>query len=172
MEFFPRSFLLALTLSGILCSAVSADPVEFGSDILGRVPAPTVQQVSNFLQHFVDSSKQPDEHLALYKDVVDYFGRGEVSKTEILRDMKRYRKQWPLREYRVSRIDFILPDPQSDSVYVRYEVIFSVTNPAKARRITGRGAYGAVISDIDGTPQIAAIYESVIARKRSSNAKH
>lgn len=155
-------------LTACLATTVHADPVQINSDTLELVPPEAVAQVSEFLERFVDSSKPPNEQIALYMDTVDYYDRGKVSKSSILRDMKRYRQQWPSRHYRVSRIDLIYPDPDSDSVYVRYEVNFTVANPAKAKRISGRGMYGAVIADIDGTPKISAIQESVLTRKRSS----
>lgn len=170
MKSLGRYCVTAMLLSGIFLCAARADPVAIDSDTLKGVPRTTVEQVTNFLERFIDSSRQPEEQLSLYTDDVFYFDRGQVSKAEILHDMKRYRRQWPSRNYRVSRIELIYPDPQSDSVYVRYEIEFTVFNPSNAKRIKGRGVYGAVIDDIDGTPQVASIQESVFARKRSSEA--
>lgn len=158
-------------LSGILFCTARAGEIEIDGDTLKGVPHVTVEQVIKFLERFIDSTRQPAEQLGLYTDDVDYFGRGQVSKAEILHDMKRYRRQWPSRNYRISRIELIYPDPQSDSVYVRYEIAFTVSNPANAKRISGRGSYSAVIDDIDGTPQIASIQESVFARRRSGQTE-
>lgn len=163
-----QHILSASLLTACLATTVRADPIPVNSDTLELVSAEAIAQVSAFLARFVDSSKPPDAQVALYMDTVDYYDRGKVSKSSILRDMKRYRQQWPSRHYQVSRIDLIYPDPDSDNVYVRYEVYFTVANPAKVKRIIGRGMYGAVIADIDGTPKILAIQESVLTRKRSS----
>lgn len=165
-----RTFFAAAALLGALWSGAHARSLEINPDSVERVPAITISRVSQFLERFIDSSRRAEEQIDLYTDDVDYFGRGQVSKAEILRDMKRYRRQWPSRDYRISRIDLIYPDPKSDSVYVRYELEFTVANSANAKRISGRGLYGAVIEDIGGTPQIASIQESVFARRRSQDA--
>lgn len=169
---YAGSFLSTLTLLGVLCVGAQAQPadIDINSDVLSRVPPETVARISTFLKRFVAPDKSPQEQLSMFANQVEYYDRGIVGKEEIMRDMQRYRRQWPLREYRVSQIDLIFADPQSDRVYVRYEVEFNVANPAKARRISGRGMYGAVIADIDGRPHVAAIQESVIARKRGKNA--
>lgn len=162
-----RSLLAPLVLLAAFFSTAYADSIDIDSETLERVPRTTIEQVTVFLERFIDSSRQAEEQLRLYTDDVDYFGRGQVSKAEILHDMKRYRRQWPSRNYRISKIELIYPDPQSDSVYVRYEIEFTVSNSSNAKRISGRGLYSAVIDDIDGTPQVASIHESVFARKRS-----
>lgn len=171
MRAYARSLLSALTLFGAFCFGAQAEPagVDIDSDVLNSVPPETVARVSAFLKRFVAPDKSPSEQLSMFADSVEYYDRGIVGKEEIRRDMERYRRQWPLREYRVSQIDLIFADPQSDRVYVRYEVEFTVANPARARTISGRGMYGAVIADIDGSPHVASIQESVIARKRSTN---
>lgn len=170
MPVFARSFVATAALLSALLSAGHARSLDINPDSTERVPSSTIRQVSQFLERFIDSGRRAEEQIDLYTDDVDYFGRGQVSKAEILRDMKRYRRQWPSRDYRIAHIDLIYPDPDSDSVYVRYELEFTVSNPANAKRISGRGLYGAVIDDIDGTPQIASIQESVFARKRSEDA--
>lgn len=173
MRALARSIVSASTLLGAFCCSARAEPagIDIDSDVLNSVSAETVARVGTFLERFVAPDKSPDEQLAMFAERVDYYDRGIVHKEEIMRDMQRYRRQWPLREYRVSQIDLIFPDPQSDRVYVRYEVEFKVANPVKDKRISGRGMYGAVIGDIDGTPYVAAIQESVIARKRGGNAE-
>ena len=167
-----RSILSASILLGAVRCIAQAEPadIHINSDVLDSVPSETVARVGTFLERFVAPDKSPEEQLAMFADKVDYYDRGMVDKKEIMRDMQRYRRQWPLREYRVSHIDLIFPDPQSDRVYVRYEVDFKVANPMRAKRISGRGMYGAVIADIDGTPYVAAIQESVIDRKRGGSA--
>lgn len=168
MRAHARSFLSALTLLAACSFGAQAAPVDIDiySDVLNSVPPETVARVSTFLKRFVAPDKSPEEQLSMFADNVEYYDRGIVGKEEIMRDMQRYRRQWPQREYRVSEIDLIFADPQSDRVYVRYEVEFKVANPGKARRISGRGMYGAVIADIDGKPHVASIREGVIARTR------
>lgn len=169
MTAFAQPLVAIAALLGALLGAGHARSLDINPDTLERVPPSTIRQVSQFLERFIDSDRRAEEQLDLYTDDVDYFGRGQVSKADILRDMKRYRRQWPSREYRISLIDLIYPDSKSDSVYVRYELEFTVANPANAKRISGRGLYAAVIDDISGSPQIASIQESVFARRRSQD---
>lgn len=171
MPAFSRSFAATVALLVVLLSAGHVRSLDINPDSVERVEPSTIRQVIQFLERFVDSGRRAEEQIDLYTDDVDYFGRGQVSKAEILADMKRYRRQWPSREYRISHIDLIYPDSKSDSVYVRYELEFTVANPGNAKRISGRGLYGAVIDNIGGTPQIASIQESVFARKRSQDAE-
>jgi hypothetical protein len=120
-------------------------------------------KIRRFLDRFVDAGKTPQEQLAFFADDVQYYDQGMIGKPAILRDVHRYVRHWPQRNYRVAKIDYINPDPDSDSVFVSYTIDFMVAN--RTRTIAGKARYGALISSLGNSPKIAAIQEKVTERK-------
>jgi hypothetical protein len=63
-------------------------------------------------------------------------------------------------------IDYIKRDPApgTDRVFVSYRIEFEVAN--SARTIAGVASYGAAIVNLSGSPQVEAISEKIVERKR------
>lgn len=121
------------------------------------------KKIRTFLDKFVDADKAPLEQVAFFTDDVQYYDQGMIGKPAILRDVDRYVRHWPHRNYRIAEIDYINPDPDSDTIFVSYTIDFMVAN--RSRAITGKARYGALISNLDNSPKIAAIQEKVTERK-------
>lgn len=117
-------------------------------------------QVRLFLEHFIDSQKTPEQQAALFTSDVEYYGRTEVSSTEIIQDIKYFTRRWPTRFYRLTSIHYITPDPASDRVFVSYEINYRVANANKAA--SGKAHYGAVIANLNSSPKIEWIKEKII----------
>lgn len=159
--------VLVLTSPGRAAAPAVSTEVDAGQ--VDKVPKPSLElvgQVTGFLKFFVDPDKTAEEQIALFADDAEYFDRGMASKEAMLNDARRYRRQWPSRQYRIARIDLIFPDPSPNSnlLYVRFEVDFRVAN--SRRWVAGRGLYGAVIVDIATAPRIVSITESVLSRRK------
>lgn len=122
----------------------------------------TMMQVRNFLDDFVDADKTPEQQTAFFAEQVEYYERGIVGKTVILRDVERFVRHWPVRNYRVAEIDYIRRDANSDRVFVSYTIEFDVANRSKS--ISGRANYGALITGLGDTPKIESIKERVTRR--------
>jgi hypothetical protein len=121
-----------------------------------------MMRIRTFLDGFVDPGKTPEQQTAFFADQVEYYDRGIVGKSVILRDVERFVRHWPVRNYRVVEIDYIRRDPDSDRIYVSYTIEFAVANRSKS--IRGRANYGALIGGLDDTPKIESIKEKVTRR--------
>lgn len=119
----------------------------------------TRAKISDFLQYFIDADKTAAEQAALFTEDAEYYDHGQVSKREIARDVERYSRRWPYREYRLAKIHYITPDPDSDRAFVSYEIDYKVGNATKSA--AGKAYYGAVIANLDTMPQIEWIKERV-----------
>lgn len=131
------------------------------------VTADTERKVRDFLEHFVDPAKTPEEQAVLFTERAEYYEHGYVDRDDIVRDVERYVKHWPKRRYEVAAIDFMSADPNSDRIFVSYTIDFEVARGE--RRVAGRASYGAVIKDIAGEPKVESIKEKVHPRSSGSN---
>ena len=149
-----------------IAQAESEDEEEIPSGGM-PVPAETEHKVRAFLDRFVDAHKTPEEKAALFTPRAEYYGHGYVDRDDIERDVKRYVRQWPLRHYEVTSVDYISADTESDRIFVSYTVDFEVVQPS--RSVRGKASYGAVITGIDSNPLVESIKEKVQARSSGSN---
>lgn len=140
-----------------------ANPVSVDISSRESIPASTVEQVNRFLAYFVEADKPAGEQAALYVNNPSYFDLDGASKTEMIKDMERYRRHWPDRKYRLTDIEYIKLDPDSDRIFVSYAVDFEVANAA--RQVNGTARYGSTILHLDGIPKMETITEKVISRK-------
>jgi hypothetical protein len=162
----PYDALASMHSSAHVVQVQATEPVS--SPQGGRpVTVAMENKVRAFLDRFVDADKTPAEQVALFADQVDYYEQGIVGKQEILRDVDRYIRHWPQRRYEVAEISYMSADPESDRVFVSYTIEFDVAR--KARSISGKASYGAVIADLDGEPKVESIKEKVTARRYASN---
>jgi hypothetical protein len=145
----------------VISLPAAAGPVRLAD---GSVSQDTVDQVRRFLEKFIDANKTAAEYADFFADGAEFYDRGVVGKTEIVRDVERYTRRWPWRFYRLTDIEYITPDPASNRVFVSYEIEFEVANPSKT--VAGRAHYGAVIADPEGAPRIEWIKERVAGSKR------
>jgi len=127
----------------------------------------TQKKVREFLEHFVDPEKTPQEQADLFTERAEYYEHGYVNRKDIVRDVERYVRHWPKRQYVVADIDFMSADPHSDRIFVSYTIDFEVERGTK--RVRGKASYGAVITDIGGEPKVESIKEKVHARRSGSN---
>lgn len=149
-----KNLLAVLFLSPFLCSPSIAQ-----EQTLEAVSQETVLRVNRFIQHFIDANKTAAEQVSLFSEDVEYYDHGGVSRAHIMRDIERYAGRWPKREYVLSGIHYIKPDPASDRVFVSYEIAYTVANPEKM--VSGKAIYGAVITDLDHAPRVEWIKEKV-----------
>jgi len=156
-------------LSPVLASA--SDMIAFGAeDALMKTETPngkpvsaaTEKKIRMFLDRFVDANKSPAEMAALFADDAQYYDRGVVGKNEIVREVARYNKHWPYRQFRVTEISYMNADPESNGVFVAYTIDFEVANSMRA--ISGKAHYAALIEDPEGAPKMKAIRERVTHR--------
>lgn len=127
-----------------------------------RVSAETEQKVRLFLHRFLDPAKTPQQQVSLFSDSADYYGRGAIGKTAMLRDVEHHVRQWPYRSYRLADISYLSADPLLDRVFVDYTVDFKLANAS--RTVAGTASYGAVIADLDSEPKIVSIEEKIDSR--------
>lgn len=118
-----------------------------------------VERVASFIKEFIDPAKSPQEQAALFTDNAEYYDQGSVGGKAIVRDAERYARRWPFRDYRLSAIHYIKPDPESDRIFVSYEITYKVANSSKT--VKGKAYYGAVIDDLMQAPKIEWIKEQV-----------
>lgn len=157
----------ASAVLGLLAAAAFAQPAL----PVSAAPAPPEvleRTVALFLQQFISPDKTPEAQAEFFADGVDYYEFGPTAKPEIVRDVRHYTRRWPMRSYRLARIDYITPDPASDSVFVSYVLDYEVSGPN--RRARGQANYGAVIADLHSSPKIEWIRERV-AGKRHAEAE-
>jgi hypothetical protein len=152
---------LFLLITAILFSlrAEAVTSVEDAASGIPTVTQITANRIWVFLEKFIDSNKSAAEYADFFADGAEYYDHGIVPKAEIVRDVERYTRRWPWRFYRLTKIDYITPDPSSDRVFVSYEIEFEVANASKT--VAGKADYGAVIADPDGAPRIEWIKERV-----------
>jgi hypothetical protein len=159
--------------SAVLClfaTAALAQPIRPAHPVSAAAVPPDVLEsnVASFLQQFIDPGKTPEAQAEFFADGVDYYEFGPTARSEIVRDVRHYSRRWPMRSYRLARIDYITPDPASDSVFVSYVLEYEVSGPNRHAR--GQANYGAVIADLHSAPKIEWIRERV-AGKRYAEAE-
>ena len=58
-----------------------------------------------FLRAWVESARYPSDELMFYDDHVNYFQYSNVDRNFIEKDRVNYRNRWPIREYRLRKIE-------------------------------------------------------------------
>ena len=174
--FFPAIFLYSANAEAFGPYVIEARPSELAQGETNQnqltqqdeqeIAPIEVKKVRAFLDRFVDADKTPEAQTAFFADQVEYYNQGIVDKSTIFRDVQRFVRYWPHREYRVTEINYINSDPDSNRIFVSYTIEFEVAN--KSRTIHGRANYGALINALDDSPKIESIKEKVVQRKSSS----
>ncbi|WP_151636690.1 hypothetical protein [Noviherbaspirillum aerium] len=159
----PASVAVLLGLSAAAAFAQPVSPVS--SAALAAPPAALEQTVALFLQQFISPDKSPEAQAEFFADGVDYYEFGPTARSEIVRDVRHYSRRWPVRNYRLARIEYITPDPASDSVFVSYVLEYEVSGPQRSAR--GQANYGAVIADLHSEPKIEWIRERVVGKRNA-----
>ena len=152
--FFPALALAALLAAGFHAGA--AEPEVS--------PAALEERVRGFLEAFIDPTQAPEEQARFFAEGADYYRFGPSSRREIIADIRRHVRRWPVRSYRLQDIEYVTHDPATDDVFVSYVVEFDVAN--RKSKAHGRATYGAVITDIHSDPQIGAIMERIAGSGR------
>lgn len=164
---FPASAVAVLILGAAAASASAsafAQPVSPMS-AAAVPPAALEQAVETFLQQFISPDKSPEAQAEFFADGVDYYEFGPTTRNEIVRDVRHYSRRWPMRNYRLARIDYITPDPASDSVFVSYVLEYEVSSSQRHAR--GQANYGAVIANLHSEPKIEWIRERVVGKRQA-----
>ena len=68
-----------------------------------------------------------EAEMSFYADRVNYFDHGNVTREFIERDVRRYYKRWPQRDYEL--LDFKLTKAAGNDVEVKFRIGFRVKNP-------------------------------------------
>ncbi len=151
---FLRSGFMFLLLG---CSIPALAQQEADPD--RAVDAHLLKRVSAFLEHFIDPLKTAPQQAALFTDDAQYYERGRVGDVAIIRDIEYFARRWPQRDYRLTAIHYITPDPASNRVFVSYEISYHVANRSKAA--SGKAQYGAVLVDPVTSPKVEWIKETI-----------
>lgn len=155
----PR-FVVIKHAVAIFCTALPwSSSLSAQNQMPEAIHQKTVSQINRFIEHFIDANKTAAEQAALFTEDVEYYDHGAVSRTHIMRDIERYARRWPEREYILSGIHYIRADPDSDRVFVSYEIAYTVAN--REKKVSGKAIYGAVITDLEHVPRVEWIKEKV-----------
>ena len=106
-----------------------APPVEPGSGLLP-------EQAESFVRAYLDTceTNQLEAEMAFYADRVNYFDHGVVRRDFIAKDVARYYRRWPERDYEL--LDLQVGKPAGDEIEVKFRIAFNVRNPE--HRAAGR----------------------------------
>lgn len=159
--------LSAAAVFSLSAAAAFAQPVSPMS-AAAVPPAALEHTVALFLQQFISADKSPEAQADFFVDGVDYYEFGPTTRSEIVRDVRHYSRRWPMRNYRLARIDYITPDPASDSVFVSYVLEYEVSSSQRHAR--GQANYGAVIANLHSEPKIQWIRERVVGKRQGQDA--
>jgi hypothetical protein len=99
-------------------------------------PAPLARQAETFVRAYLDTceTNQLDAEMAFYADHVNYFDHGVVGRDFIAKDVSRYYRRWPERDYEL--LDFELGKTTEDELDVQFRIAFKVKN--SEHRAAGR----------------------------------
>lgn len=164
MGHFFRAFPAFCILVAATAAAADLTSQESGTP----VPPHLQQQVRAFLDHFVDPDKSPAEQAALFANPSEYYEHGTVGTADIVKDVRRFQKQWPQRNYWVTDVPAMVMDPATGQVFVSYTIGFDVAN--SSRSLTGKAHYGAVLSGLDASPKVEWIRENVMQRSSGASS--
>lgn len=91
--------------------------------------APLVQRAESFVRAYLDvcETSELDAEMAFYGDRVNYFDHGVVGRDFIARDVNRYYRRWPQRDYEL--LDFELGKATENEVEVKFRIAFKVKSP-------------------------------------------
>ena len=94
-------------------------------------PAPeaVAKQAESFVRDYLatcESSKM-DAELGYYADRVNYFDHGTVSREFIEKDVLRYRKRWPSRDYQL--LDLDVAEVGENDLQVKFRIAYQVKSP-------------------------------------------
>ena len=94
------------------------------------------EQAESFVRAYLDTceTNQLEAELAFYADRVNYFDHGVVRRDFIAKDVARYYRRWPERNYEL--LDLQVGKPAGDEIDVKFRIAFSVRNPE--HRAAGR----------------------------------
>jgi hypothetical protein len=86
------------------------------------------ERAEGFVRKYLEAAKtnELEAEMAFYADRVDYFDHGTVGREFIERDVRRYYKRWPQRNYQL--LDFKLAKAARDDLEVVFRIAFHVKN--------------------------------------------
>lgn len=92
--------------------------------------SPVAARAENFVRSYLEAceTNQLSSELAFYADRVSYFDHGEVGRDFIAKDVARYYKRWPQRNYEL--LDFKLGPGGENEVEVKFRIGFQVKSPS------------------------------------------
>jgi peptidoglycan hydrolase-like protein with peptidoglycan-binding domain len=123
-------------------------------------PPDVVKLVSHFL-HAVGKGDLKDE-LSLYADRVDYYGKQNVDRRLIERQLRRYYAQWPSRSYKLAGVTNYQTSPRRGEITVTFQVDFTLKNDQN--RVKGRTQNRIVLNAATSSPRIVSIQERRLDR--------
>ena len=134
-------------------------PMSIAGDI--TVPAPSREELREFMQRYVAASETDDvsDDLALFAPRVDYFNHGIVPKTSVRKALLDYNGKWPQRKYVID--GDITHTKRGDNTAVSALVAYEFRDPAHDRRADGKANHTIVLArQADSTFEIVGIQET------------
>lgn len=124
------------------------------------VAEPGTERARAFVQEYLDAceTNQLDAELGFYGDRVNYFDHGQVGREFIARDVQRFYKHWPRREYEL--LDFKVVKAEGEELVVLYKISFRYKAPAKSA--AGRALNRFTIRRAEGEMRFVALKEQVL----------
>jgi len=109
------------------------ETVEVTDQPAGPEPvSPWAERAETFVRSYLDACKTNElpAELAFYADRVNYFDHGEVTRDFVARDVARYYKRWPQRDYEL--LDLTLGKTSEQEVEVKFRIRFNVKSPSNS----------------------------------------
>jgi peptidoglycan hydrolase-like protein with peptidoglycan-binding domain len=87
------------------------------------------QRVEGFLRDYLQTTAKndPEGEVVYFAETVNYFDHGKVDRSFIRRDVQRYNKRWPQRDFQLENVK--VTPVGNDEAVVKFEIKFQVSNP-------------------------------------------
>jgi len=92
--------------------------------------SPVAARAETFVRSYLEACElnQLSSELTFYADRVSYFDHGDVSRDFIAKDVSRYYKRWPQRDYEL--LEFKVGAFRENEVEVKFRIGFQVKSPS------------------------------------------
>ncbi|MBU0498707.1 MAG: caspase family protein [Gammaproteobacteria bacterium] len=136
------------------------------------VPEQTTSIPENDVMAFIEqllvrlNSGSADTLIAIYADQVDYFDRGFVSKSYILRDKAGYFKRWPSAQNRLIDRPSLYTTGIPGEVTATFTTEFNVYSPSTRKGVSGTANNTFKIRKMGGQWYVVAEKQNVLTRRK------
>ena len=128
-------------------------------------------EIEKFVMSYLESGESDDVEvsLRLFAKIVDYYGKGKVSKKLIRGEKKKYYEKWPFRSYQLLKIDDV-QYLENGQWMVDYRYRFQMGNTVEPKEISGEGRASIVVQAKDERTEgfeVVSVSEEFISKKVS-----